>query len=159
MNKEHFQMLPPYLLATSAVDELTGRFIRRLLIDLRAEIDKTAEFEEGRTVDLFEWSSAVLFYSSASALWGEGIFDGEKAALEDFRTFDETFHFRLILPTWMTKSIANARDRVRDVMGQKFEDGLKNPSGFALKRIEVSRLLLWAKIDSRKVWIFLKLDG
>src|SRR5579871_3755702 len=142
LNKEHFDMIPPYLLATSAVDELTGRFIRCLTKDLRMEVE-TSEFETGRTVDLFEWLSARIFLASGSALWGEGVFDEDETVLKDFKKMDDNFHFRVILPTWMTKSIADARDRVQDVLGRKFENGLNDPSSFALKRIEVSLRNIW----------------
>jgi hypothetical protein len=138
LDKEHFAMIPPYLLATSAVDELTVRFTKFLLLDIRRQIDADPQFKAGKTVDLFDWASARLFLASGPALYGDGIFDGAETILEDFRTFDDMFAMRMALPMWMTKSFATARTRIQNVLGPKFAQGLRDPSGFAKKRIEVT---------------------
>jgi 25/26-hydroxycholesterol 7alpha-hydroxylase len=134
MNKEHFQMIPTYLLASSAVDELTGRFVRFLLADIRR---RSTEFKTGKTIDLFEWSGERLFFSSAPALYGEGIFDGADSILNDFKKFDEDFAARLMLPLWMTRGFAVARGRIQGVLASKFAQGLTDPSEFVKRRIEV----------------------
>jgi hypothetical protein len=138
LDKEHFAMIPPYLLSTTAVDELTVRFIKFLLRDIRDQIaTDTIQFNQGKTVDLFEWASARLFYASGPALYGDGIFDGAATILQDFRKFDDMFAMRIALPMWMTKPFATARKRIHDVLGMKFAQGLRDPSDFAKKRIEV----------------------
>jgi 25/26-hydroxycholesterol 7alpha-hydroxylase len=137
MNREHFQMIPTYLLASSAVDQLTGRFLQYLLRDLRMQIRKDSGFEKGKVVDLFDWAGARLFYASGPALYGDGIFDGGDTILEDFRKFDAGFPMRLILPLWMTSGIAIARNRIQRVLSANFAKGLNNPSAFTQKRIEV----------------------
>lgn len=134
MNREHFQMIPPYLLATSAVDELTGRFIRFLLANLRHE---EQELRKGKIVDLADWIGGMLFFASGPALYGEGVFDGAATVLEDFKTADERFPTRLILPLWMTRGFETYRNRVQNVLSSKFGKGLKDPSNFVTKRIEV----------------------
>jgi len=135
MNREHFQMIPPYLLATSAVDELTGRFIRFLLANLRRE---EPELRKGKVVDLAGWIGEMLFFASGPALYGEGIFDGADGIVQDFRTADELFPMRLLLPLWMTRGFEGYRNRVQGVLSSRFGKGLKDPSNFVTKRIEVS---------------------
>ena len=134
MNREHFQMIPPYLLASSAVDELTGRFVRFLLEDIRLQSES---FRTGRIVDLIEWTGARLFYSSGPALYGKGIFDGADTVLEDFIKFDGEFPQRLVLPLWMTSGFARTRSRIQRVLASKFAKGLNDPSEFTKRRIEV----------------------
>lgn len=134
MNREHFQMIPPYLLATSAVDELTGRFIRFLLVNLRRE---EQGLRKGKIVDLADWIGGMLFFASGPALYGEGVFDGADTVLEDFKTADEGFPTRLILPVWMTRGFETYRNRVQNVLSSKFGKGLKDPSKFVTRRIEV----------------------
>jgi hypothetical protein len=137
LDKEHFAMIPPYLLATSAVDELTVRFIKFLLRDIRGQIAADPKFEEGKAVDLYDWASARLFLASGPALYGDGIFDGAETILDDFRKFDDMFAMRIALPMWMTKAFATARTRIQNVLGPKFAQGLHDPSSFVKKRIEV----------------------
>jgi 25/26-hydroxycholesterol 7alpha-hydroxylase len=134
MNKEHFQMIPPYLLASSAVDELTGRFVKFLLKDIRR---LRPEFMDAKIVDLADFSGKRMFYNSGPALYGEGIFDGADTILEDFRIFDADFPKRMILPLWMTNGFVKARDRVQRVLSSGFAKGLKDPSNFVQRRIEV----------------------
>lgn len=137
LDKEHFAMIPPYLLSTTAVDELTGRFLKFLLRDIRGQATTDTEYKTGKTVDLFEWASASLFFASGLALYGDGIFDGADTIVDDFRTFDDMFARRVALPMWMTRPFATARKRIQDVLGQKFVQGLRDPSAFVKKRIEV----------------------
>ena len=153
LDKEHFAMIPPYLLATSAVDELTVRFMKFLLRDIRRQIDVDPKFKEGKTIELFDWASARLFLASGPALYGDGIFDGAETILEDFRTFDDMFAMRIALPMWMTKSFAIARTRIQNVLGPKFAEGLRDPSSFVKKRIEVIVRFLSLTADSREIWI------
>jgi hypothetical protein len=134
MNKEHLQMIPPYLLATSAVDELTGRFVRFVLQDIRLQSEN---FRTGRIVDLFEWAGKRLFYSSGPALYGKGIFDGADTIFDDYKKFDRDFPQRLVLPLWMTSGFAKARSRIEKVFASKFAEGLNDPSDFTKRRIEV----------------------
>jgi len=135
MNREHFQMIPPYLLATSAVDGLTSRFIRFLLDNLRSE---KSELKKGKIVDLADWIGSMLFFSSAPALYGEGIFDGAETILNDYKTVDNAFPTRLILPSWMTRWFEPYRDRILATLSTGFVKGLKDPSDFVKKRIEVT---------------------
>lgn len=137
LDKEHFAMIPPYLLSTTAVDELTVRFIKFLLRDIRTQVATDTTWKSGKIVDLFDWASARLFFASGPALYGDGIFDGAESILDDFRKFDDMFAMRVALPMWMTKPFAQARKRIWDVLGPKFAQGLKDPSNFAKKRIEV----------------------
>jgi hypothetical protein len=104
MNREHFQMIPPHLLSKPAVDELTGRFIGELLIELRRQVT-TEVAKTGMLVDLFDWMGERLFMASGPALWGEGLFDGAKTVVEDYKIFDDGFPKRLILPLWMSKGL------------------------------------------------------
>jgi 25/26-hydroxycholesterol 7alpha-hydroxylase len=138
LNKEHFGMITPYLLASQAVDELTGRFIRCLTKDIERDMEADG-LTEGRVLDLFAWSSAKLFFASASALWGDDVFEkeGNEDLVDIYRTMDNNYHFLIALPLWMTKNIAKARNYVQEKLGTAFESGLKNPSSFAKKRIEV----------------------
>ena len=135
MNREHFQMIPPYLLASSAVDGLTGRFLRFLLENLRRE---ESELRKGKIVDLADWIGGMLFFASGPALYGEGIFDDADGILNDFKTADNGFPARLILPLWMTRRFESYRNRVQDVLSSGFAKGLKDPSEFVKKRIEVT---------------------
>ena len=133
LNREHFAMLPSYLLANSAVDELTGRFIRQLLTNIRRQ---ESELKKGKIVDLADWIGRMLFFSSGPALYGDGIFDGADGILQDFRNADEGFPRRLILPLWMTRGFEPYRNRVQGVLASGFAKGLKDPSEFVKKRIE-----------------------
>ena len=139
MNKEHFDMIPPYLLNTNAVNGLTERFIRYLGADI-AQRATTEGFAEGKVVDLEEWIGARLFYNSAPALYGEGIFDGADSVLQDFKKFDKDFPKALMFPKWMTEDFARARNRLQKVLATKFAQGLNDPSDFVKKRTEVKLL-------------------
>lgn len=136
MNKEHLALHPPYLLAKPAVDELTARFIRILTKDLRKDIEGNGS-QEGKVVNLFDWAPRLLFFAASSALWGQDIFDDEKIVFDDFMKMDADFQLRMTLPSWMTKGYERSIGRLKDTLGRKFEKGLKDPSNFALKRIEV----------------------
>lgn len=140
LNREHFQMMKPYLLASSAVHTLTQRFQRCLLQDIRQEIMKNPEFKNGMVVDLFDWAGRRLFFSSASAMYGDGVLDGADTFVDDFRKFDKDFPLRIMLPTWLTQGFVHARSRIQRLFASKFERGLKDPSDFMKRRIEV-RLL------------------
>jgi oxysterol 7-alpha-hydroxylase len=154
MDKEHFAMIPPYLLASSAVDDLTKRFIKYLLGNLRDQVREYPEFEAGKTVDLFDWAGARLFFSSGPALYGEGVFDDADTIFDDFRVFDGGFALRIMLPLWTTQWVARARSRLHDVLGSYFSKGLKDPSEFVTKRIEVYRCVLVAHhLDSKEIRI------
>lgn len=137
MNKEHHQMFPAYLLSTNSVERLTTRFLRYLFQDIRSQVTKDPTLKTGKVVDLFDWTSSRLFFSSAPALYGDGILDGEEHILDDFRKFDLDFTKILLLPSWMTRDSSNARSRVQEVFSKKFVKGLKNPSEFIKKRIQV----------------------
>ena len=130
-----------------------GAFRRVLLRDIRRQIDVDPKFKEGKTIELFDWASARLFLASGPALYGDGIFDGAETILEDFRTFDDMFAMRIALPMWMTKSFAIARTRIQNVLGPKFAEGLRDPSSFVKKRIEVIVRFLSLTADSREIWI------
>ena len=143
LDKEHFAMIPPYLLSTTAVDELTVRFINFLLRDIRAQVAADTQWKTGKVIDLFDWASARLFFASGPALYGDGIFDGAETILDDFRKFDDMFAMRIALPMWMTTPFATARKRIHDVLGPKFAKGLQDPSNFVKKRIEVRTPLGW----------------
>ena len=149
-------MIPPYLLATSAVDELTGRFVHFLLKEIR---ESSSNFRTSTSVDLFDWTAARLFYASGPALYGEGIFDGASTVLEDFRKFDNEFAQRMMLPLWMTNGFVKARTRVQNVLGSKFAKGLNHPSSFTKRRIEVI-FFLWMELtlDSTEIWVFRRGD-
>jgi oxysterol 7-alpha-hydroxylase len=152
MNREHFQMIPPYLLASSAVDGLTGRFLRFLLQNLRRE---ESELRKGKIVNLADWIGEMLFFASGPALYGEGIFDGADSVLNDFKTAENAFPARLILPLWMTRWFEPYRNRVQGVLSSGFAKGLKDPSEFVKKRIEVTfPLALYLMVDSNEIWIF-----
>jgi 25/26-hydroxycholesterol 7alpha-hydroxylase len=154
MDKEHFAMIPPYLLATSAVDDLTKRFIKFLLENLRDQVQENPEFEVGKMVDLFDWAGARLFFSSGPALYGEGVFDNADTILDDFRVFDDGFALRIMLPLWMTQWVARARSRIHDVLCSYLSKGLNDPSEFVTKRIEVYSCVLSANhVDSKEIWI------
>jgi len=139
MNKDHFAMIPPYLLNTGAVNGLTERFVRYLGADI-AQRATTEGFADGKVVDLEEWIGARLFFNSAPALYGEGIFDGADWVIQDFKKFDRDFPKALMLPQWMTGDFSRARDRIKKMMAQKFAQGLNDPSQFVKKRIEVKLL-------------------
>jgi hypothetical protein len=146
LNREHFQMIPRYLLSTPAADELSGRYVSEFASLLRAE--GTAEKE----VDLFDWLARKVFMASGAAMWGENVFDGAENVVEDFRVVENGLSLRLMLPKWMTPWVANARDRLRNVFGGAFARGLKNPSSFTVKRIEVCPRGR-ASLDSTEVWV------
>ena len=137
MNKEHFQTRISHLLGTSAVEGLTDRFGKFLLQYIRDEVTKDSEYRTGKTIDLFDWCGGTVFYVSGSALFGDGIFDGDHA-LEDFEKFDAGFALRLVLPTWMTQKFVNARESFRDMLATKFAQGLSDPSELIKCRIEVT---------------------
>jgi hypothetical protein len=138
MNRENYATFPPYLLTTNAVDPLAGQFIRYLLSGIREDIKQYPDLKTGRILDLGEWSGRLLFYATGDALCGEGIFDaGGDRVLSDYEKFDNEFPLRMILPTWMTNGFLAARTRLRGLLHDCFERGLKNPSEFVKKRIEV----------------------
>lgn len=145
LNREHFAMIPPYLLSTSAINSLTERFIRYLGADI-SERATTEGFKEGRVVNLEEWISSRLFFNSAQALYGEGIFDGADDVFRDFKKFDKDFPKALLLPEWMMRrgGFERARNRIQNLLGRKFTEGLKDPSEFVKKRIEVVMFCVWS---------------
>jgi 25/26-hydroxycholesterol 7alpha-hydroxylase len=154
MNKEHFAMIPPFLLATSAVDGLTGRFQRFYQQNIRKQVQKDESFIDGKVVDLFEWAGARLFYSSANSIHGVDTFDEDRGStLEDYKAFDEQFPMRLILPLWMTKGFEKCRNGFRDALATKYSKGLVDPSDFVKRRIEVFSVGKYLTIDPRKIWI------
>jgi|SRR5579859_2638008 len=153
LNHEHFQMLPPYLLSTKAVDELTGRFVRELLCELRSQV-ATTPLKDGVEVDLYEWSSERVFFASANALYGEGVLqEGREGVFRNFKRFDFGFPLMMMLPMWMTNWFRRARNRIQDVLARSFIRGLVNPSSFVQRRVEVFRLRCAINVDSREVWI------
>jgi hypothetical protein len=138
LNREHWQMLPTYLLSTNPLNELTGRFLDFLLRDLRRCADEDKTFKIGKVVDFSDWIGRTLFIASSLAVYGEGVLDGaDENMIRDFKTWENGFPLILMLPEWMTVSIGRARDRLRKFFGRNFAKGLKNTSTFVDKRIEV----------------------
>jgi hypothetical protein len=136
MNKEYYAMVPPLLLSTSAVNGLTDRFVRAISRDIAGRAVREG-FKEGKVVDLLEWTSARLFFSSSAALYGESMFDGAEDILRDFRNFDRQWPNAFTMPKWMLSGFTGARDRIQKHMGEKCEQGLTDVSEFMKKRTEV----------------------
>jgi hypothetical protein len=136
LNKEHYAMIPPLLLSTSAVNGLTDRFIQAISPDIAGRAVREG-FEEGKVVDLLEWTSARLFFSSSAALYGEGMFGDAEDVLQDFRNFDRQWPNAFTMPKWMMSGFIGARARIQKHMGEKCEQGLKDASEFMKKRTEV----------------------
>src|SRR5271156_109794 len=141
MNKENFAMIPPFLLATSAVEGLTSRFQRFYQQNIRKQVEKDDSFVEGKVVDLFQWAGARIFYSSANSIHGPETFDEDHGTtLEDYKAFDDQFPMRLVLPLWMTKGFEKCRNAFQDALATRYGKGLADPSDFVKRRIEVLSL-------------------
>jgi hypothetical protein len=135
LNKEHYAMIPPLLLSTSAVNGLTDRFVGAISRDIAGRAIREG-FQEGKVVDLQEWIGARLFFNSAAALYGKEMFDDADHILRDFRIFDKEFPKALMLPSWMSGKFTGARSRIQKFMGDKCAQGLTDPSEFTKRRTE-----------------------
>ena len=101
-----------FLLKTSAVNELTSKFVQ-VFRDVLAQSDATTEGEVG----LYAWLRKRMFAASTDALMGTRLREMYPDFEDDFFAFDRDFlSFFFSLPRWTIRSAYRTRTKILDTM-------------------------------------------